>query len=117
VILGVAFLYIGITKLSGTGNTVQYFDAIGWGQWFRYATGLLDVAGVILILVPRSIFYGALMLTCTVGSATLISFTVLAGDPVWGGLPMKLVPLALLLLAVALAWGTRPQRMASPNPI
>ncbi len=117
IILGGLFLYIGITKVFGTGNTVQYFHAIGWGQWFRYATGLLDLAGVILLLVPRSTFYGALMLICSVGTATLISFTVLTGNPVWGSQPMKLIPLALLLLAVVLAWCTRPRRAASSNPL
>src|SRR5215469_7307166 len=40
IVLGVLFLTIGIGKLTGTLGTVPYFDAIGWGQWFRYFTGL-----------------------------------------------------------------------------
>jgi hypothetical protein len=43
VVLGLLFLAIGATKLTGTGGTVPYFAAIGWGQWFRYLTGFLDV--------------------------------------------------------------------------
>jgi putative oxidoreductase len=46
VILGLAFLLIGATKLTGTANTVEYFDAIGWGQWFRYLTGFLPPRSV-----------------------------------------------------------------------
>ena len=46
VVLGLLFLYVGTTKLAGTGNTMDYFAAIGWGQWFRYFTGALDIAGV-----------------------------------------------------------------------
>jgi putative oxidoreductase len=114
VLLAVAFLYTGATKFTGTANTVPYFDAIGWGQWFRYATGFLDVAGAVLILVPRLTFYGAIILLVSVGTATLLSFTVLAGNPAWGAPVMKLVPLALTLLAVALAWLTAPPRVSAP---
>jgi putative oxidoreductase len=105
-LLGVAFIYIGTTKLTGTANTVEYFDAIGWGQWFRYVTGFLDVLGAILILVPRSTFYGAIILVGSVGTGTLLSFTVLAGNPIWGNSAMKLIPLTLTALAVALAFST-----------
>jgi uncharacterized membrane protein YphA (DoxX/SURF4 family) len=65
VVLGLLFLAIGATKLTGTWDTVPYFAAIGWGQWFRYLTGLLDVTGAVLLFVPRWTFYGALILTCT----------------------------------------------------
>jgi hypothetical protein len=34
VILGVAFLLIGATKLTSTANTVAYFDAIGGASGF-----------------------------------------------------------------------------------
>jgi putative oxidoreductase len=102
-LLGVAFIYIGTAKLTGMANTVEYFDAIGWGQWFRYVTGFLDVLGVILILVPRLTFYGAVVLVGSVGTGALISFTVLAANPVWGNSAMKLIPLTLTVLAVSLA--------------
>ena len=87
--LGVAFLYVGATKLTGTASTVEYFEAIGWGQWFRYLTGSLDVIGVVLIFVPRLSFYGAIVLASSVGTGALISLTVLADDPVWGGYEMN----------------------------
>jgi len=45
VVLGLVFLYVGTTKVTGTGHTVEYFAAIGWGQWFRYLTGVLDIGG------------------------------------------------------------------------
>ena len=101
VILGLAFLAIGAVKLTGTAQTVELFTAIGWGQWFRYLTGSLDVAGAVLLFVPRWTCYGALILTCTVGSATLICILLLHNNPA--------VPLALTLLAATLAWVTRPR--------
>jgi putative oxidoreductase len=104
VVLGLTFLAIGAAKLTGTAQTVQLFAAIGWGQWFRYLTGLLDVAGAVLLFVPRWTFYGALVLTCTVGLATMLCLLLLHNNPA--------VPLALTLLAATLAWVTRPRRVS-----
>jgi putative oxidoreductase len=116
VVLGVIFLGIGATKLAGTAQTVQYFAAIGWGQWFRYLTGLLDVVGSALLFVPRRTFYGAAVLACSVGTATLISISLLRGDPLWGGREMTLVPLILTVLVVVLAWLTRPRWAGIQRP-
>ena len=110
VVLGLVFLYVGTTKLTGTGSTVEYFAAIGWGQWFRYLTGLLDIAGVALLFAPKSICYGAIVLACDVGLGALISLTVLRGNPTWGSSAMVAIPLVLTLLAVILAWLTRRHR-------
>jgi len=112
VVLGLLFLYVGTTKLAGTGNTMDYFAAIGWGQWFRYFTGVLDIAGVVLLFVPRRTFYGAIVLACSVGLGTLISATVLRGNPTWGAPIMVIVPLIMTLLAIGLAWLTRPRRIS-----
>ena len=102
VVLGLLFLAIGTTKLTGTLETVPYFAAIGWGQWFRYLTGLLDVAGAALLFVPRWTFYGAVVLTFGPGMATLIAIF----KP---ELPLAL-PLLFTLLAATLAWLARPVR-------
>ncbi len=105
--LGVIFAVVGTTKLTATGNTIAYFAAIGWGQWFRYFTGCVDLASVALIFVPRWTSVGAIMLACSVGLAGCISLTVLRGDPDWGGPVMVVVPLVFTVLAVTLAWLTR----------
>jgi uncharacterized membrane protein YphA (DoxX/SURF4 family) len=111
IVLGFLFLAIGTTKLTGTGNTVAYFAAIGWGQWFRYLTGLLDIVGVTLLFVPRWTCSGAIVLFCSVGTATLISLTMLRNNPTWGGPETVLIPFVLTLLAAVLAWLTRPRRI------
>jgi uncharacterized membrane protein YphA (DoxX/SURF4 family) len=109
-LLSFIFLFVGTTKLTGTGNTVEYFAAIGWGQWFRYLTGVLDVAGAALLFVPRWTWSGALVLALSAGTATLISLTVLRGNPTWGVPVMVVIPLALTALAILLMWMTRPRR-------
>ena len=48
VILGLAFLLIGATKLTATANTVEHFKAIGWGQWFRYLPVVLTLLTIAL---------------------------------------------------------------------
>jgi putative oxidoreductase len=98
-LLGLIFLGIGIEKLTGTMGTIPFFDAIGWGQWFRYVTGALDTAGALLIFAPRWTSYGALIITCTVGLGTILCFTMPLYNPIF--------PLVMTLLAATLAWLAR----------
>lgn len=103
ILLGVVFLAIGIEKLTGTMGTIPFFDAIGWGQWFRYASGALDTAGALLILMPRWTHVGALIITCTVGLGTILCFTKQLYNPIF--------PLVMTILAITLAWlAWRPKR-------
>lgn len=105
VLVGLAFLGIGIEKLTGTMGTIPFFDAIGWGQWFRYASGAADTAGALLIFVPRWTSYGALIITGTVGLGTYLCFTMALFNPIF--------PLAMTLLAATLAWLAWRPRAAS----
>ena len=80
------------------------------GQWFRYLTGFADLLGAVLLFVPKWSRYGAILLACSVGLGTLISITVLRGNPTWGTPEMVLVPLVLTLLAIGLvvmSWSKR----------
>ena len=103
VLLGLAFWTIGAVKLTGSLHTVQLFANIGWGQWFRYFTGLLDITGALLVFVPRWTFYGALLLACTVGLAVVLTLADRIHDS-------AMPPVALTLMAAILAWLTRPRR-------
>ncbi len=95
VLIGVLFLGIGIEKLTGTMGTVPFFAAIGWGQWFRYASGVLDAGGALLCFFPRWTFYGAAIITCTVGLGTILCFTKDLFNPTF--------PLVMTVLAATLA--------------
>jgi len=106
VLLGLLFLAIGIEKLTGTQGTIPFFDAIGWGQWFRYVSGAADTAGAILILIPRYTSYGAITITCTVGLGTYLCFTMPLYNPIF--------PLAMTLLAAILAFLTKRPKPAVP---
>ena len=41
---------------------VDMFEKIGFGQWFRYVTGSLEVTGAVLLLLPRTAALGGWLL-------------------------------------------------------
>lgn len=90
------FLAAGGAKLAGAGQMVAMFEKLGLGQWFRYVTGLIEIAGAIGLFVPGLGFYAALLLAATMVGAVISQVTVLAGSPV--------APAVMLLLTGAIAY-------------
>ena len=61
--IGVAFI-LGQTlffKFTGAPETVAMFEVLGAEPFGRYAAGLLELAAVVLLLIPRTIGVGALV--------------------------------------------------------
>ncbi|MGW5959029.1 DoxX family protein [Methylorubrum thiocyanatum] len=101
VLLAIVFLAAGGAKLAGIPMMVQVYDLIGVGQWFRIVTGIVEVAGAIVLLVPGYAAFAALWLACTMVGAILAHLTVL---------PTPAAPAAVLLVLTAtLAWLRRDQ--------
>jgi len=96
VIVALAFFAAGGSKLTGAEQMVAVFDKIGWGQWFRYVTGLLEVASAIGLFIPWYAFYAAGLLMLIMAGAIFAHLTVLGGSPV--------PPIVLLLLSAAIAY-------------
>jgi putative oxidoreductase len=91
-----AFLAAGGSKLSGAPAMVDMFEKIGFGQWFRYVTGGLEVAGALLLLVPRTAAIGGGLLAAVMIGAVGTHLFLIGGSP---------VPAAVLLvLAVTVGW-------------
>ena len=97
------FLMVGFLKLSGNPQLVGLFGAIGLGQWFRYLTGTLEVAGAILLLVPRTSGLGALMLVGVMAGAVVTHLFIVGGSP--------LMAIILLVVTGIVAWGRRRRTM------
>ena len=76
------FFLTGLDKLGDAPVMVQLFDAVGFGQWFRYATGTIEVAGAVLLLMPRAAALGAALLAMTMVGALIAHATVLPFPPV-----------------------------------
>jgi len=97
------FLMVGFLKLSGDAQLVGLFETIGLGQWFRYLTGTLEVAGAFLLLIPRTSGLGALMLAGVMLGAVVTHVFIVGGSP---------LPAIILLVATGVvAWGRRQRTM------
>ncbi|MEU5696765.1 DoxX family protein [Actinosynnema sp. NPDC020468] len=91
------FVYSGWLLL-GDG-LVGKFERIGFGQWLRYLTGVLEIAGALGLLVPRLCGAAALGLVGVMAGAVATELVILSGDAT--------LPAGLLLVAALVAWFRR----------
>ena len=75
--LTLAFAAAGLAKLAGAEMMVATFELIGWGQWFRYLTGAIEVGAAILLWVPGRQAIGAALLLATMICAVLFHLLLL----------------------------------------
>jgi len=90
------FFLTGLDKLSDAPVMVQLFAAVGFGQWFRYFTGIVEVIGAVLLLMPSLAAAGAALLATTMIGALIAHFTVLPFPPV--------KPIVLLAMVSTVFW-------------
>ena len=96
ILAGLAFLAAGGSKLSGATEMVEMFEKIGFGQWFRYLTGSLEVVGGVLLLLPRTAAIGGWLLAAVMIGAIGTHLFIIGGSPV--------PAIVLFLLAVTVGW-------------
>jgi hypothetical protein len=102
ILLALAFGAAGAAKLAGVPQMVQVFDAIGFGQWFRIVTGVVELAGAVLLLVPATGFFGGVLLLATMVGAVGTHLVLIGGSP--------LPALVLGALAAFVTWQLLPAR-------
>jgi putative oxidoreductase len=95
-LLALIFLAAGSMKLMSRPVMVQEFAQVGLGQWFRYFTGILEVAGAICMLVPPLSRWGAVVLAAVMSGAVVAHLTALHSSPA--------LPAILLVMVLAVAW-------------
>ena len=98
-LLALAFAGAASGKLRGQPEMVGLYEAIGVGQWFRYVTGLVELTGAVLILVPKTRVIGAGLLAGTMLGAIATHLFVLHSPPT--------APVVLLSLVSFVLWGRR----------
>jgi uncharacterized membrane protein YphA (DoxX/SURF4 family) len=81
-IVATAFFAAGCAKLAGADYMVELFNDIGVGQWFRYVTGIVEIAGALALVAPGVIWLGGLGLGTTMVFAVLTHVYVLHTSPV-----------------------------------
>ncbi|MEO0664166.1 MAG: DoxX family protein [Pseudomonadota bacterium] len=99
-LLTAAFGFAAFGKLSGNADMVAVFETIGWGQWFRYVAGIVELGSVILFWIPGLQWIGAGLLVCTMACAILFHILVLG--------PSFVPALVLGLLCAVVLYAHRP---------
>ncbi len=91
VILGQTLFF----KLTGAGETKALFDVLGAEPMGRYATAVMELIAVVLLLMPRTVVYGAMLSAGVISGAIMAHLTRLGVsiDPAALGDP-RLEPLA-----------------------
>jgi putative oxidoreductase len=79
VLIFAVFLFFAAGKFTSNPNApwVVLFREVGFGQWFRYFTGILEIAGAFLVLIPRSVTAALILLMGTTSGAILVVVVVL----------------------------------------
>ena len=84
VLIGLALFGGGMAKLFGVQHMVDEFATvgakIGTGQWLRYATGLVEVAGALCLIRARTVTIGAGLLIAVTVAAFYAQVTILHQD-------------------------------------
>ena len=105
ILLALAFGAAGASKLAGVPQMVHLFDAVGFGQGFRYLTGAVEILGALLVLVPATAFLGGLLLAATMVGGVATHLLLIGGNP---------FPAVVLgLLSAFVAWRLRPALSSS----
>ena len=74
------FFSVGMSKFSARSQWVSIFAQIGFGQWFRYFTGVLQILGALLVLISETFAVGIIILACTMAGA-MACWVFLLGEP------------------------------------
>ena len=103
VLLGLMFLFTGGTKLAGLPMHVEHFAHWGYPSWFMYVTGFVESVSAVMLLIPKTRFYGAVLIIGTMLGAIV---THIRADE----MPRLVIPVVLLALATFTAMQHRPGR-------
>jgi putative oxidoreductase len=79
---------------------VQLFSILGFGQWLRYVTALVELSGGALLIAGRMEYVAALALAVIMVGATVASIVIFGRSPI--------PPLLTFILLVVLAWKRHP---------
>lgn len=100
VFVALVFLYEGIDKFGSRRLWMTVFAEIGIGQWFRYATGIIEVTGGALLLFPKATPVAVTMLACTMVGAFLAHVLIIGV----GAQTVLVSILFALILAIGWRW-------------
>jgi uncharacterized membrane protein YphA (DoxX/SURF4 family) len=101
--IGLVFVLFGLEKFpsNAAGQWVKLFEQIGFGQWFRNFTGVVEILGGLLVLVPQTARIGLALLAATMAAAAL-TLDFLLRRPA-----DSIISTGLFILLAAMWWARR----------
>ena len=98
ILVAVLFVLFGLGKFNGDprGEWFRIFARIGFGQWFRLATGWIELIGGLMFLLPGTARLAAVPLAATMIGAMIADMVVL-GNPLFSIIPGALLALVLIV--------------------
>ena len=105
ILLAVLFLYQGSDKFTERRLWLRMFEEIGFGQWFRYFTGVVEVSGGLMLLMPKATVVAVGLLVCTMIGALLVHVLVIGVGP-------QTIFVCILLLMLCIIGARRTDRRA-----
>lgn len=94
--LTLALVAAGGAKLIGAEDMVALFESVGIGQWFRYATGGIEIIGAILLWISGRTAIGAGIISITMVGAIFTHLVIIG--------PSAVPATVLLILGLWLVW-------------
>src|SRR6201981_2953277 len=55
IVVAMLFTFVGKSKFADHSEWIAIFAKIGFGQWFRYFTGIVQIVGGVLVLIYKDI--------------------------------------------------------------
>jgi uncharacterized membrane protein YphA (DoxX/SURF4 family) len=100
VLLAAVYFFVGGMKLAGGQMMIDEFVRYGYAGWFMYVVGAAELTGALLLLIPRTALYGAIVLSVVMIGAMYTHLTHQEA-------PNALGPLVLFILLLFVAASRR----------
>lgn len=89
-------------KFSGHPESVELFTKLGVEPWGRIGTGILELITAILLLIPATVFTGALLGAGLMAGATLSHLTVIGIESKGDGGQLFMLAIVVMICCLVL---------------
>lgn len=98
ILLAIVFLFTGWGQAVASPSFVSMWSAFGYPHWFMILTGVLEIVAVVLLIAPRTIWYGGILLGVIMFCGLITHLT--HGEPSYAPLPIVLGILSVAAAAL-----------------
>lgn len=105
VILGQSLFF----KFTGAPEAIALFQKLGVEPWGRYATGVVELAAIILLLIPRRSAYGSLLAALLMVGAIASHLTRLGIEVAGDGGTLFAMACVVFVSSLGVLWLRRAQ--------